>query len=96
MCQISALVTLLTGSLVYWYGGFPMIWRIPEYSMQPCVAGSCFPPPSSYDWSWRRIDDWSTFIYDLLLYTGIGYSLLFGYVVYDQPRQAHRPATSRL
>ena len=89
----SALITLLTGSLVYWYGGFPLYWRTPYFMAQPCVAGSCPMPPSFYDWSWREINYWPGFFFDLLFYTAIGYSLLFGYVVYDQPRQALRPTT---
>lgn len=94
---ISGLITLLTGSLVYWYRGFPMYWRIPFYSMQPtCIGASCPPPPSFYDWSWREINYWPGFFFDLLFYTAIGYSLLFGYVVYDQPGQAPRLTASRI
>ena len=94
---VAALITWLTGSLVYWYGGFPLYWRTPFYSMrQTCIGVSCPPPPSFYDLSWRTIDNWGAFIFDMLFYTAIGYSFLFGYVVYDQPRQALRPTTSRM
>jgi hypothetical protein len=81
---LAALLAWLSGSVVYWYGGYPLYWRMLFCTQVPAPFSTC----GSYY-------DWTIFMFDTLFYTAIGYIILFGYAVYDLQRRVPRPTMSR-